>query len=74
MIEPADVELWNADMDAWRLTPQQRTHHLRRLHGYHSALMDRHIARYERASRAEAAFAVAALAAVIVLIVLAVAS
>jgi hypothetical protein len=64
-----DFQNWDADMDAWGLTDERRTYHLRRLHAYHSALTDKHIARYERTSRLERWFALASVIALVVLVV-----
>jgi hypothetical protein len=66
MIEPTDEQQWNADMDAWALTGDQRTHYLWRLHAYHRRIEDLHWRRWERAERAEAWFALALLAAMLV--------
>lgn len=68
---PDDVSNWNADIEAWGLIGEQRTHYFRRLHAYHSALMDRAVARYRRAQVAEGIFALLAFVAVVVLLVVA---
>lgn len=44
----ADVDNWNADMDAWGLTGTARVHHLRRLHAYHRRIEALHWRRWER--------------------------
>lgn len=61
-----DVRDWTADMDAWDLSDDQRTHHLWRLHAYHRRIEDLHWRRWERASTAEAWFAAALVLAVVV--------
>jgi hypothetical protein len=58
---PSDIENWNADMAAWRLSPDQRVHHLRRLLAHHQRLAEMYWGRYERTSRLEFWFALAAL-------------
>jgi hypothetical protein len=65
----SDVENWNADMDAWGLTGDERTHHLHRLHDYHRRIEALWWRRYERSSRAQGWFALLTVVSAVVALV-----
>lgn len=58
-----DPDDWNADMDAWGLTDDQRTYHLWRLHAYHRRIEALHWRRWDRADVAQGWLGLAALVA-----------